>query len=369
MSNPVFRRKETYSGVDGHLLVRVGMIRLLFFLILLTVGRSPGQVANGIPVLCYHGFTDDTSGSTGKLTEQYARFEEMLRFLAQTGSQSVFPEEIHAVPGAPSRPIIITFDDGRKDQLRAAKMMHQYGFKGIFFVIPARIEAESEQFMTPTDLRQLNHWGHQVGVHGFEHRSLPSTPKETDASVSTSLERLRLILSGQSSFPNFAYPFGHYDSATYSRTAGAYKFLHTVNPGYWDGMSDLLPRMLITSDNPVDFFKAYVLASAEFRPVLELMTPDGSTAEMVEFRSLHPIDIKRLEILSVSVDKEGYHYAMHPAVSALQLEGSRVMLDLPGHLQRYYHDTRTVISYALVERGEQGEIIYLSPGVMHWVVR
>ncbi|MEX1276165.1 MAG: polysaccharide deacetylase family protein [Bacteroidota bacterium] len=343
--------------------------RSLLLLLFIAATISSAQVRSPVPVLCYHGFADDTTGVTGKLTEQYARFEDMLRFLARSGYQSVFPEEMQSPPEAISRPVVITFDDGRKDQLRAAEMMHRYGFKGIFFIIPARIEAESDKSMTPTDLRQLVAWGHQIGVHGFAHQSLPSSQEETEASVSTSLEQLTASNSGQSSFLNFAYPFGHYDTATYRRTAAVYPFLHTVNPGYWDGVSNLLPRMLITSDNPGDFFKTYVLGSTEFQPVLELVTANGSTADRVEFRSRKPIVIEHVELLSVSADKDGYHYAIHPAASALHIEGSKVMLNLSGHLQRYYHDTRTVISYALVERRERGEIVYLSPGVMHWVVR
>lgn len=369
MNSPVIDTQDKTGGTPGQMYVRAAKVRFLLLLVLFAFSVSLGQVPYGIPVLCYHGFTDDTAGVSGKLTEQYARFEDMLRFLARSGYQSVFPEEVKSLPEAISRPVVITFDDGRRDQLRAAEMMYQYGFKGIFFIIPARIEAESDKFMTPRDLQQLVAWGHQIGVHGFAHQSLPSSQEETESSVSTSLERLSAFVPGQSSFPNFAYPFGHYDSATYRRTATSYPFLHTVNPGYWDGVSNLLPRMLITSDNPADFFKTYVLESAGFRPVIELVTPDGSSAERVEFRSYHPIVVERVEILSVSADKEGYHYAIHPAASALHIEGSKVMLNLLEHLQRYYHDTRKVISYALVERREREKIVYLSPGVMHWVVR
>jgi len=343
--------------------------RWVLLSLFLVVALSSGQVPTPVPVLCYHGFSDDTTGAGGKLTEQYARFEAMLRFLARSGYRTAFPEEMPTLRETTLRPVVVTFDDGRKDQMRAAEMMNRYGFKGIFFIIPARIKETPIGSMTPSDLRQLVRWGHRVGVHGFAHKSLPSSVEEADSSVSASLDRLASYLPEQTAFPNFAFPFGHYDTVTFRRTAAVYSYLHTVNPGYWDGFSNVLPRMLITSDQPFDFFKSYVLEAALYQPLLMPVTPDGATADTVEFRSSSSLSPQRVELLSVSADREGYHYAIHPTGSALRTVGSKVLLDLREHLEIYYHDTRGVISYALIERRPQGGIMYVSPGVMHWVVR
>src|SRR5688572_5026597 len=97
-------------------------------------GRE-GCAAGGIPVLAWHGFAEEAGRAPGSLTESFRGFEEMLDFLSREGFRSVFPSDVRRGGGA-GRQVILTFDDGPREQLRAAEMLERHGFRGIFCVIP-----------------------------------------------------------------------------------------------------------------------------------------------------------------------------------------------------------------------------------------
>jgi peptidoglycan/xylan/chitin deacetylase (PgdA/CDA1 family) len=324
------------------------------------------EVQSQTPVLCYHGFSEDTVALSGTLVESYARFEEMLDFLKSQRVETIFPEEADEVGNSGNRRVIITFDDGRKDQLRAAETMSRYGFRGLFFIIPARLKEEGNRWMNENDLLQLHRWGHRIGVHGFDHRSLPSVPDELDASIVVSRQILQEVVPTHPPITSFAFPFGHYDSASLVKTAGAYSFLYTVNPGYWDGNSQLIPRMLITSDKPIEFFQRYVLEAGNYRPLLRVITPDGAQASVVEFVVDSPQALEGLHVLAVSADRDGYHYALHPAEVKTSNPKGRLSFSLRDHIKRFFSDSRRVLSYAFVRRGDNG-YEFVTNGVLHWI--
>lgn len=337
-----------------------------FVIIALLVGAvSFAQVREAVPVLCYHGFAEDTSAIRGKLTEPYAQFEEMLRFLAKNGYQPSFPEELQTVGPDMKKPIIITFDDGRKEQLRAAALMQKYGMKGLFFVIPSRISEESNEYLTPADLAMLTSWGHQIGVHGYAHRSMVESPEETEAVRNAALGVVKAAVPSQRVFPSFAFPFGHYDTSVVDLTMQGYRYLHTVNPGYWDRRSNLLPRMLITRDKPPIFFEKYIRESSRFNPPLVAITQNGGRRNVVSFRLTDTVAAAVLEILAVSADRDGYHYTSHKVGDHASIHGNVLLFDLRKHLESFYQTTRMVLSYAFVKR--DSSVFYVSSGQTHWV--
>ncbi|MBI4429976.1 MAG: polysaccharide deacetylase family protein, partial [Ignavibacteriales bacterium] len=251
---------------------------------------SFAQVNAPVPILCYHGFASDTSALQGKLTEKYGRFDKMLEFLIDHGYQTVFPEELEVEEVDIKKPVILTFDDGRKEQLRAAEMMNKRGMRGIFFIVPSRISsAGRSEFLTKEDLAILWELGHQIGVHGFSHRSMVESPEETEAVRTQSLPVIQEAIHMQRVFPSFAYPFGHYDTSVVQVVSEFYRYLHTVNPGYWDGRSKHIPRTLITNDRPEEFFQEYILKSSEYQPSLSSLLKDGSQANVVPFRVIKPV--------------------------------------------------------------------------------
>jgi peptidoglycan/xylan/chitin deacetylase (PgdA/CDA1 family) len=316
--------------------------------------------AGGVPVLAWHGFADSVEPGGGTLTETYAGFERMVAFMAENGFRSAFPEEVRRG----GRQVILTFDDGTKGQLRAAEILERYGFRGIFFIIPTRTAAGDPGFMNADDLERLARAGHRVAAHGYQHRSLPGSGTEVAASLARSTRML-----GERAQPSarhdFAFPFGHYTTAIAEAVAGGYRFLHTVNPGYWDGASALLPRMLVMSSVDPALFRAYVLGGAHYRPTLRPLTPDGEVARQVVFLARGPVP-EGLELFAITADAAGDSYVSRPLGPDLRVSGDTVRVDLAGYMARHYPPGRIVISYALVTR-ENGEIRYASPGMLSWI--
>lgn len=324
-------------------------------------GRE-GCAAGGIPVLAWHGFADQAGREQGSLTESFHAFEEMLAFLSAHGFRSVFPSQARR---GDARQVILTFDDGRKEQLRAAEMMERHGFRGIFFVIPNRVRSGNPRFLDAADLERLARAGHRVAAHGYDHRSLPGSGTE----VAASLVRSPWMLGGgarRTAGEDFAFPFGHYTAEIAEAVAGRYRWLHTVNPGYWDGASALVPRMLIMTGVDPALFRAYVLGGGSYRPTLRPLTPDGAVAGRVAFLSRGLAAPDSLELFAITADAAGESYVSRPLGELAQVAGDTLWVDLAGYMRRHYPPGRMVISYALMRR-EGGEPRYASPGVMHWI--
>jgi peptidoglycan/xylan/chitin deacetylase (PgdA/CDA1 family) len=333
------------------------------FLLLLALPLSAGDA---IPVLCYHGFTDDSVSTRGALTITFGQFEAMLRFLAHEGYVSCFPNEVESGAGGSGKRVILTFDDGSRDHLRAAELMQKFGFKGIFFVIPHRVEAGSTRSMTAEDLRLLAASGHRIAAHGYRHEMMPESPDEVTASLERSPSVLRRIAGPGYDGEDFAFPFGHYDAGTVAALSGTFRFLHTVNPGYWDGISPVIPRMVVTTDEDTSFFQEYVTGASAFRPTLTLVTGDGTVSPLVEFHNGDTTRLGAVEMMSVSPDLTGRLYTRHTLDSNITIDGSRVLINLRNHMQRYYAPDRRIIAYALLTESG-GALHFLSTGQTHWI--
>jgi len=319
----------------------------------------------GIPVLTWHGFADSLAGRGGNLTATYAAFEEMLRFLQENGFRSVFPEEVR--PGDDrSRLVVLTFDDGPRDHLRAARLLERYGFRGIFFVIPNRIREDAERHLTPDEVRQLVAGGHRVAAHGYEHRSLASSVREVAGTVARSRGIVEARGDAAAAGADFAFPFGHYTPEVAEAIAGRFRYLHTVDPGYWDGRSALVPRLLLMNDIDPAFFREYVLGGAGNLPAWEPLFPSGAVGDSLAFR-MHGTPVPAdLELLAISPDAEGRSYASHPVGENARVRGDTVWVNMGAHLRRWFPEDRVAVSYALVTRVD-GRIRYLTPGLLHWV--
>jgi peptidoglycan/xylan/chitin deacetylase (PgdA/CDA1 family) len=290
----------------------------------------------------------------------------MLQFLGRRGYVSCFPDDVQSGTCGSDRRIILTFDDGSRDQLRAADLMQKYGFTGIFFVIPQRVAAGNSRSMTPEELRTLAGRGHRIAAHGYSHEMMPESQEEVEASRERSPTLLRQILGARYNGEDFAFPFGHYDARTLNELVGTFRYLHTVNPGYWDGSSPIIPRMVVTTDEDPAFFEAYILGAPMFRPTFALVTDEGTVSPVVEFRNDDTTRPDSLEMISVSPDFTGRLYTRHALDMNINIDGSRVLLNLKNHVKRYYAPDRRIIAYALLAKNS-GALCFVSSGHTHWI--
>jgi peptidoglycan/xylan/chitin deacetylase (PgdA/CDA1 family) len=147
-----------------------------------------------VPVLCYHRFSDDSVHTAGALTSTYTKFEAMLMVLAGKGYVSCFPDEVQSGACEAGKRIIITLDDGTRDQLRAADLLQHYGYTAVFFVIPQRILERSDRYLSPAELNTLARRGNRIAVHGFNHERMPESAEEVTASCERSPGILQQIV-------------------------------------------------------------------------------------------------------------------------------------------------------------------------------
>ena len=104
-----------------------------------------------IPILMYHNITEDPL-MTNRITVTKERFERDMNFLVDKGYTTITFEDLinfkEGLKELPEKPIIITFDDGRKNIYDLAyPIMKEKNIKFTFFVIGKRLEQLPEDAM------------------------------------------------------------------------------------------------------------------------------------------------------------------------------------------------------------------------------
>jgi len=181
----------------------------------------------------------------------------------------------------PSKPVLITFDDGYLDNvLFAAPILREFGFTAMVFVITDRLAEE-----TPVMARYPTPWmsvtemleNTDVFEFGSHTHNLHSFIGPRAALEVTSREDIREDLRRSLEFPinmrqGFAYPFGIYsDNAIAVLKEEGVRFAFTTEWGYITDASDpfRLPRFNITSApdcrwNDTEFFSSIIRGTLEF---------------------------------------------------------------------------------------------------------
>jgi len=115
-----------------------------------------------VPVLTYHGINPQID-STYTITPQ--AFAEQMAMLRQAGFHTITAEQYARFPGGsakdlPSRPILITVDDGQLDSYRYADpILRQNGFRATMFVITDPVDRGNPFYLRWDELRMLRDSG------------------------------------------------------------------------------------------------------------------------------------------------------------------------------------------------------------------
>ena len=162
-----------------------------------------------IPALSYHNVTERTGQNPAYFITP-AAFEAQIGSLKNRGFQSVLPEEIYKFytngDSLPAKPILISFDDTRKEHYKTvAPILEKYGFKGTFFIMTVSIGKKN--YMSNDDIKELADRGHAIGHHTWDHQDLRNLPSDQWV---TQIDKPKLSLENAIGKPvlSFAYPFG-----------------------------------------------------------------------------------------------------------------------------------------------------------------
>jgi peptidoglycan/xylan/chitin deacetylase (PgdA/CDA1 family) len=170
-------------------------------------------------IYLHHIFPDEEQGFFRVLLE----LQKVFQFVS-------YSEAVQRVKaGTIDRPYLtLSFDDGFKSCVKAARIMSDVGARACFFICPSiigvtdenKIKAFCEQrlhtppieFMTWGDLESLLSLGHEVGAHTVTHPNLAQLPLEqVKAEIHSSREELQRRVGA---VKHFAWPFGKFKAAS-----------------------------------------------------------------------------------------------------------------------------------------------------------
>lgn len=189
--------------------------------------------------------------------DEEAAFRRLLQFLSRRHTLIGYSEAVEKLwRGEIDRPYVcVSFDDGLKNCLSAARILDEFGVSGCFFICPSMVgETDSQKLkefcvrkltLPPTDLldwddvETLLAAGHEIGSHTTSHHVLAKlTPGQVSDEVAGSYELLVGRLGG---VKHFAWPEGLYSrfsaeaatavfQAGYQSCASAERGCHVERP-------------------------------------------------------------------------------------------------------------------------------------------
>ena len=171
-----------------------------------TVQEDPRTVM----VLNYHKVVDEHMS----LSVPLADFEQHMKWLKEYGYTSITPEELYEfiVNGSelPEKPVLITFDDGYKDNYtNAYPIMKKYGFKGTIFVVTGFLGVYGN-YMTWEQAKELADNGFSIESHTYSHKSMTeASDEEISKELTKSRDTIKNKLGIDADF--MAYPTGTYN--------------------------------------------------------------------------------------------------------------------------------------------------------------
>jgi peptidoglycan/xylan/chitin deacetylase (PgdA/CDA1 family) len=167
--------------------------------------QGPGNV--DIPILLYHHIS--IGAPANSYTVSQAVFRDQMDYLSKNGFNTISMDDlvrsIEFGADLPSKPVMITFDDGNENvYLNAFPIMQEKDFFGIVMIIANRIGADG--FLSDEQLLILNQHGWEIGSHGTRHIDLVKEPQALRDEIANS----KRIIEKKLNLPVtiFAYPYG-----------------------------------------------------------------------------------------------------------------------------------------------------------------
>lgn len=174
-----------------------------------------------VPILMYHYLSTPPPGADAirrDLSVSPELFESHLAYLRQAGYQTIsFEDLIYALSQEgelPNNAIIITFDDGYRDNyVNAFPLLRKYGYTATFFVFTQPIDTYNVDYLTWEMVIEMHQAGMEFGSHSYRHSDLSN--KDVDFLVYEILGSKEAIEERiQEPVRFFSYPAGRYDDLT-----------------------------------------------------------------------------------------------------------------------------------------------------------
>ncbi|SDF20351.1 hypothetical protein SPACI_013590 [Sporomusa acidovorans DSM 3132] len=205
---------------------------LVVFIIIAGISYIFFTYFQGVPVLNYHQINNQSHNS---LTLSDSEFEAQIKYLYKHGYTPIGPDELadYLQNGTelPSKPILITFDDGYEDNYQVAyPILKKYHFKATIFLITDFI-GNNNRYLTWDQIKEMSDNGISFESHTLSHIALPkASDEEIRAQLLRSKEGLEWRLGKKVEY--LAYPGGEYDQRVIGLVKETgYRAAFTVNFG------------------------------------------------------------------------------------------------------------------------------------------
>jgi peptidoglycan/xylan/chitin deacetylase (PgdA/CDA1 family) len=176
-----------------------------------------------VPVLTYHRVAPLSAVGQTDLKVDPANFAAELAALHSAGYHTIHQAQLfdalYRGASLPSKPIIISVDDGYVDDVRTILPdLQRWHMVATFFVITGRTTEPG--FVSDAQIRELDGAGMDIGDHTAHHLNLPLlTPAELQSEIAGSRAALERVLGHRVYY--FAYPFGAFNDAVVQEVRAA----------------------------------------------------------------------------------------------------------------------------------------------------
>lgn len=237
-----------------------------------------GSSGHGPLILMYHSVQRGRATPDWPWAVSMKRFQSQLDFLAGEGWKTVTMANLAAHPHAwPERTVVITFDDGYRDNYEAFEELAQRNMCASWFVVTGWLGRSagwgdagqpSDPLLDPAELRAMQTAGMEIGSHTVGHMRLPELDSaRMNAQLADSKAALEDILGTE--VISFAYPYGAWDERCERAVAAAgYRYACTTRSGWAlrDGNPLRLRRLTVfNNDNLGSFARKLTFASNDVR--------------------------------------------------------------------------------------------------------
>ena len=229
-----------------------------------------------VPILMYH-YTSvpppDADIYRLDLSVTPAALDAQMAYLAQEGYHPIRVSDLsdYLLKGKllPTKPIVLTFDDGYSDNYdNALPILKKYKFTATFFIIAGFVDDKRPGYMNWDQIEDLAINGMEIGSHSLNHIDLHGKPRSVQT---TEVAGSKALIEARIGTPvtSFCYPSGEYDALTISvlRSSG-YLAATTEIQGTYQATNDMyqLRRIRVRGSYSVSDFAywiKYFLASGK----------------------------------------------------------------------------------------------------------
>jgi len=213
-----------------------------------------------VPILVYHGVGPFYLGASQHLKTfgvEPETFERQLQYLKTNSFTSVSFEQLtNSLSNKlrlPEKPVILTFDDGWKNQyIHAFPLLKKYNFTATFFIPTDSIGKRS--LLNWDEIKEMDRAGMVIGSHTKKHLFLDDVG---DEELKEELVESKKILESQLEHLvlDIAYPYGRYNEKVLKAVKDAgYRDARTTDPGVYQPKTDIFKLKGILIFNNLEGF-------------------------------------------------------------------------------------------------------------------